>query len=118
MGEGSNRSVFSVGRDAGASPSEHRYYVLVMFDISSPKKYRLLIRLLGKYGTRIQKSVFEAQLKMTQIKNLIFLLDKLMNAQQYYNPNDNIRIYKISGNCDVTVFGSCNHLMTEQNIFF
>lgn len=118
MGEGSGKTVFSVGREAGASPSDHRYYVLIMFDISSAKKYRLLIRLLRRYGTRIQKSVFEAWLKMVQIKNLIFMLDKLMNSQRYYNPDDNIRLYKIAGNCDVTVFGSCIQPVTEQNIFF
>ncbi len=56
-------TTLSLGRIAGASPAENRYYVLVMFDIADPKKYRLLMRILKRYATRIQKSVFEAQLK-------------------------------------------------------
>ena len=74
--------------------------------------------MLKRYGTRIQKSVFEAQLKMSQIKALTASAERLMSSQRYYDPDDKMRIYKIAGNCDVTVFGACEKITVEQNVFF
>ena len=118
MGEQAHKETFSVGRQAGASPSEHRYYVLILFDISSQKKYRLLMKLLKRYGIRIQKSVFEAQLKASQIKKLTASAKRLMSSQRYYDPDDKMRIYKIAGNCEVTVFVAHEGSTVEQNVFF
>lgn len=114
---GALKSEFAVGRIAGASPAEHRYYVLVMFDISEAKKYRMLVRTLKKYGLPIQRSVFEAQLKPGQIKDLLGEVERLMSSERFYNPSDNVRVYKVAGNCDVTVFGQYVSTLTEENVF-
>ena len=106
------------GKLSGASPSDHRYYTLVLFDISNPKKYRMLVKLLKQYCVRIQKSVFEGQLKSAQIRELVYSIDRLMAAERYYDPNDNIRVYKIAGNCNLTVFGAYTSTIMEENIFF
>ena len=111
------RTDVSLGRIAGASPSEHRYYVMVLFDISDPKKYRLLMKVLKRYGMRIQKSVFEAQLRLAQIRELSASLENLMASERFYNPDDNIRIYRISGACTATVLGSYSSELMEENIF-
>jgi CRISPR-associated protein Cas2 len=108
---------FTPGKLSGASPSDDRYYVVLFFDISNTKKYRSLIKLLKSYSTRIQKSVFEAYLKSTQIKKLIKDIEKMMTSKQYYDPSDNIRIYRIAGNCHVTIFGSSQNNIPEENIF-
>ena len=42
----------------------------MLFDIASEKKYRLLMRILKRYATRIQKSVFDAYLKPRQIREM------------------------------------------------
>ena len=109
---------FSPGKTAGASPSEHKYYVMVFFDISDAKKYRLLVRVLKRYGVRVQKSVFEAQLRPSQVRELKDAIEGLMCSDRYYNPDDNVRMYKISGNCDATVYGEYSPLLPEENIFF
>ncbi|NSY36607.1 CRISPR-associated endonuclease Cas2 [Pseudoalteromonas sp. JC28] len=43
---------------------------LVCFDISDDKARRRLVNRLGEYGERVQYSVFEVQLKPTQLKAL------------------------------------------------
>lgn len=108
----------TLGKLSGSSPSEDRYYVVVLFDISDAKKYRQLVKLLKRYGSRIQKSVFEGQLKPAQVKSLLASIEKLMLSERYYNLSDNIRMYKIAGNCDLTVFGSYEETLLEENMFF
>ena len=112
-----DKTEVSVGKTAGASPAESTYYVLVLFDISDAKKYRNLMRLLKRYGTRIQKSVFEGQLRRSQIKELVGAIEKLMGSARFYNADDNVRIYKIASSCEVTVFGRYESNLTEENIF-
>lgn len=107
----------TVGRTAGSSPAETKYYVLVFFDITNSKKYRLLMRILKRYATRIQKSVFEAHLKPRQIKEMTDAIQRLMSSERYFDPDDNIRIYRISARCDVTVFGACGAGEAEDDIF-
>lgn len=101
----------------GTSPSEDRYYVLVLFDISDQKKYRVLVKILKSYGNRVQKSIFEAQIKKTQIRALKASVERLMSSERFYNPDDNIRVYEISGYCEMTVFGERNSTLIEENIF-
>lgn len=108
----------SVGKTKGSSPSEDQYYLVMFFDISEPKKYRTLVKIMKSYGNRIQKSVFEAQLRSYQIKDLINKVKRVMESRRYYNESDNVRFYKIAGNCEVTVLGECDQPISEENIFF
>jgi CRISPR-associated endonuclease Cas2 len=107
----------TLGKLSGASPASDRYYVVVLFDISEAKKYRALLKILKGYGCRIQKSVFEAHLKRSQIKEMTTKIEMLMESERFYNPNDNVRIYRIAGNCALTVFGSYQSNIQEENIF-
>ena len=105
------------GRTMGASPADHRYYVLILFDIADSKKYRLLMKTLKRYARRIQKSVFEANLKPAQIREMTSAIEGLMGSERYYDPNDNVRVYRVAGNCEATVFGVCNTVEVESDIF-
>lgn len=111
-------TVFSVGKTRGSSPANDTYYIVICFDISDAKKYRLLVRILKCFGSRIQKSVFEATLRPSQIKDLTGRIRHLMASDRYFNEADNVRIYKIAGNCNVTVFGKCEAMTDDDNIFF
>jgi CRISPR-associated protein Cas2 len=117
VADSSGKTTVSLGKLSGPSPADDKFYVVVFFDISEAKKYRMLTKILKSYGTRIQKSVFEAQLKRSQIKELAVSIERLMSAEKHFNPVDNVRIYKISGNCDVTVFGTYEGTILEENIF-
>lgn len=112
------KTELSPGKVRGASPSEDRYYVMVLFDVSDQRKYRFLIKILNKYCLRVQKSVFEAQLKMSQVKQLSDSIEKLMSSPRFFDPDDNVRIYRISGSCTATVLGECRSRVIEENIFF
>ena len=104
-------------RIEGSSPAEHRYYVLVLFDIADVKKYGKLIKVIKRYCMRIQKSVFEAYLHRRQISELEESVRKLMCSQKYFNPEDRVRIYKLSGSPCVTVFGAYESAGIEENVF-
>lgn len=107
---------FSPGRISGASPASAEDYTLIMFDISNQKKYRMLVRILKKYGARVQKSVFEAYLTRMQLKELEKSLNRLMTRDDYHDENDAIRIYRIAGNCDAVVYGRCASAIMEENV--
>lgn len=108
----------ALGRISGASPADDRDYVLVLFDISDQKKYRALTKVFQRYGTRVQKSVFEAHLRRADIKGLLEATRRIMGSERFFNPSDNVRIYRIAGNCRLTVFGGYEPTLLEENIFF
>lgn len=109
----------SFGRVAGVSPAEHKFYVLAMFDISDRKKYTLLVKLLKRYGYRIQNSVFEGHLKMADYKDLVAGVDKLMRSKRYFDEGDRVRIYRVSSACDAVIFGTCDEqgIDLDENLF-
>ena len=107
---------FGLGRLSGASPSLDQYYVIVMFDVSDAKKYRLLIKALKRFGSRIQKSVFEAWLTKAQIADMERMIKRLMTSDRYFNEDDRVRIYRIAGNCEATVYGDYAPSQLGENI--
>ena len=107
---------FNPGRTRGPSPAADRFYVLILFDISEPKKYRTLVKILKRYGFRIQKSVFEAELTHRQIAELVTSLEKLMRSERFYDVNDSIRVYRISGNCEAIAFGNYTSTVLPENM--
>lgn len=117
MGVPLEETTLSLGKTAGSSPAESKYYVLVFFDIANTKKYRLLMKILKRYATRIQKSVFDAHLKPRQIKEMTEAIRRLMASERYYDSEDNVRIYRISARCEATVFGTCDDVQPDQDVF-
>ena len=107
----------SLRRKTGASPSDDLYYVLVLFDISNAKRYRCLTKLLMRYGSRIQKSVFEAWLTKLQISNLKSGITKVTSSFPVEDDSDSIRVYVLSGPSSAVVFGSYEDTYLEDNIF-
>ncbi len=107
----------SISKIKGASPAEDRFYTVVLFDISEPKKYRRIIKVLKGYSDRIQYSIFEAYLRRAQIKEMTESLRKIMAREDYFNKNDRIRIYRIAGNCELTAFGEYHESIVEQDVF-
>lgn len=106
-------------RCVGESPSENKFYTLIMFDISGRKKYSLLTKLLKRYSRRIQNSVYEAYLKPADIKRLTEGVERLMGSERYFDPGDRVRIYRMSGSCSAAMFGECedNEEDLQPNIF-
>ena len=62
------------------------------------------------YGTRIQKSAFEAWLTKKHFEKLLSKLKEMTRA------TDNIRIYKLHGYGEVTVLGDQNYVNGDDVI--
>ena len=78
---------------------DNKVFVLVIYDIIDNKKRVKLAKLLLGYGFRIQKSAFEAKLTESKYRKL------LTELKMYESAEDSIRVYRIIGTGNVTVFG-------------
>lgn len=107
----------NLGKVRGSSPAEDRYYVIVLFDISNPRKYRRIVKILNGYGDRIQYSVFEAYLRSVQIKEMVQKTRNVMANERYYDSKDKVRIYRVAGNCELTVFGGYSEPVPVRDVF-
>ncbi|WP_030008159.1 CRISPR-associated endonuclease Cas2 [Picosynechococcus sp. NKBG042902] len=65
--------------------------VLVVYDIPNNKRRTKLANCLEGYGRRVQYSVFECFLSLSEMRNLHKALQKLVNEQE-----DNVRLYWIT----------------------
>ena len=69
--------------------------VVVIYDIVNNKSRRLISDILEGHGTRVNKSVFECELKNEKAKNIMIdELLKLVNIKR-----DSVRIYTICQKC-------------------
>jgi CRISPR-associated protein Cas2 len=72
-------------------------YILLTYDIAKddngPKRLRKISKLLEKYGSRVQYSVFECEITPADEKLLINKINKIIDDTQ-----DTIRIYYLGNN--------------------
>jgi CRISPR-associated protein Cas2 len=67
---------------------------VVTYDISSPKRLRRVARLMGKYGGRAQKSVFECDISKEQLMQLQKKIKKVIDREK-----DSVRFYYLCQPC-------------------
>jgi CRISPR-associated protein Cas2 len=84
------------GRGEDAVP-DAAFYV-VSYDIPDDRRRTRVARLLEGYGTRVQKSVFEAHLDRRGYTDLRKRLDRLLNSDE-----DSVRFYRLCRECRETV---------------
>lgn len=68
---------------------------LITYDISVDKRRTKLAKLLEGFGQRVQESVFECDLTEREYK----ALDRRMKRVLKLDDGDNVRIYRLCGNC-------------------
>ena len=109
----------SYGRIEGSIPAESKCYVLIMFDISDIKKYKVITKLFKQYGYRIQNSVYEGYLKPADYRNITASIEKIMSKKRFFNPEDRVRVYRITGSCSAVIYGPCSdeYDLLEENVF-
>lgn len=86
--------------DKDESVSARKYFVVICYDIVNNKKRTKFVKYLEKFAIRVQKSVFESYLTGKQLKKLKEGTPKFLDTTV-----DNVRIYKITGNSDITSWG-------------
>ena len=75
--------------------TQHLY--VVTYDISDPKRWRRIFRLMNGYGEWIQLSVFQCRLTRAQHAELIAMLDQIIHHREDHviildvGPADHIR---------------------------
>ena len=76
--------------------------IIIAYDISDNKRRERLRKSLRRFGSAVQKSVFECDLTQRQIEKLEKIIRGIISL-----PEDNVRYYKICKNCadEVEVFG-------------
>lgn len=70
--------------------TERLEIILVAYDISDTQRLRKVARVCEAYGTRVQLSVFELQLKPGQLEIMQAQMRRIMNPRV-----DKIRYYRI-----------------------
>jgi len=87
------------------------YHVLVIYDIVCNKRRVKLAKLMESFGFRVQKSAFEADLSESKYEKMIRLIKK-----HIHHTEDSVRIYKIQGTGQVTIFGDDSSFHLETTI--
>lgn len=79
---------------------KRRYLILIIYDIISNRRRARLVKFLNSYASRVQKSAFEGVLTNYKYQKL------LSHISKYITEEDFLRVYKLAGNTDVTVWGA------------
>lgn len=74
-------------------------HILVIYDISNNKKRRSVVKLLNRYGTRVQKSAFECIITEAMAAKLEQKLSVSIDK------TDSVRIYRFLSGARVKSFG-------------
>lgn len=65
-------------------------FYLVVYDIANPKRLRRIAKLMTSFGVRVQKSVFECNLRPVKVKQMIEAVNEIIDPD-----SDGIRIYSL-----------------------
>ena len=89
---------------------ENEVYVLIIYDIVSNKKRAAFAKKMQGYGFRVQKSAFEALLSRKKYEQLMKEIPGLIDPSE-----DSVRVYRMAGFGEVTMFGE-NQKLEPQDV--
>ena len=84
--------------------------VLVIYDIINNKRRTKMVKILERYGIRVQKSAFETLVSERKYHEMIQRIVNLITE------DDNVRIYKLNSSNEVGIFGSSETIYEEEGI--
>ncbi|MGE0104545.1 MAG: CRISPR-associated endonuclease Cas2 [Blastocatellales bacterium] len=73
---------------------ETKYWYVVCYDITEPKRWRKVYKLLNGYGRRLQYSIFRCRLTVRGMEKLRWELEKLLTAE------DRLLVLTICESCE------------------
>lgn len=82
----------------------------MIYDIVDNKRRVAFAKKMSGYGFRVQKSAFEALISERLYKKLLQEIPKLICSQE-----DSVRVYRITGNGEVSLFG-VNELIKNEEV--
>ncbi|NMA02398.1 MAG: CRISPR-associated endonuclease Cas2 [Clostridia bacterium] len=90
-------------------PEERRkYLVVIIYDIVDNKRRVAFAKYLLGFGVRVQKSAFECILPSAKYEKLVRGIPKLIAEE------DQIRVYKLTSNADIKVWGTVGLIEEEE----
>ena len=96
--------------DAEKQISPKKLLVLIIYDIIENKKRTKFAKHLEGYGIRVQKSAFEARLTKKKYEKL------LSEIPRFCGEEDSIRVYRISGQSQISIWGTREVPPDEEDI--
>lgn len=77
-------------------------FLLVSYDICNTKRLQRVAKIMERYGSRVQYSVFECMLTHRQQDDLRAKLEKIIKPKE-----DSVRIYRLCEDCrcDIAIMG-------------
>ena len=84
--------------------------ILIIYDIIDNKRRTKMVKLLESYGTRVQKSAFEALINRNQYSKIIEGIKKTISNE------DNVRIYRLNSSNEVFLLGESYSVYEEEVI--
>jgi CRISPR-associated protein Cas2 len=73
---------------------EQKFWYVVCYDITDPKRWRKVFKLLHGYGRRLQYSIFRCRLTASQMEKLRWELEKLLSSE------DRLLILTLCNQCE------------------
>ncbi len=77
--------------------------LLVSYDISNDKLRTSFSKFLGKFGYRLQYSVFEIKNSDRILENITTKIEEYFSKK--FEQTDSIMIFKLSKTCEITKYG-------------
>lgn len=90
--------------------NERHYFVVICYDIYDNKRRNRFVKFIERYALRVQQSVFEGELSKSKYLSLVSEIGKHISQE------DNVRVYRISGNGEVKVWGTVDVIKTDDVI--
>ena len=90
---------------------EKKVYLLVIYDIVNNKRRTAFAKKMGGYGFRVQKSAFEALISESLHQKLLNEIPRLIDRQE-----DSVRVYRITGYGQVSLFGTGESIENREVI--
>ena len=84
--------------------------ILIIYDIIDNKRRTKMVKLLESYGTRVQRSAFEALINRSQYSKIIEGIKKTISNE------DNVRIYRLNSSNEVFLLGESYSVYEEEVI--
>lgn len=91
--------------------SEKKIYILIIYDIVNNKKRTAFAKKMNGYGFRVQKSAFEALISESLYRKLLTEIPRMINQEE-----DSVRVYKMIGYGEVSLFGNNISIQNEECI--
>lgn len=90
---------------------EKKIYILVIYDIVNNKRRTAFAKKMSGYGFRVQKSAFEAMISEKLYRKILEEIPSYIDKAE-----DSVRIYRMIGHGEVTLFGTNVSIENEEVI--